>query len=158
MNPPLSLPGPAGVKPNAQRRDYRAWKFIHPDLDPPGQPAGLQLANGALQMVSGTDAVRQAILLLLSTRPGERVMRPEYGCDLFRLAFAPNDDMTAALAMHYVRQAVERWEPRVEIVNVAAGPDPDSPERLNISLEYRLKMTQQADQLFFSIDLAGGNP
>ena len=62
-------------------------------------------------MTSGPDAVRQSILLLLSTRPGERVMRPDNGCDLYRLAFAPSDDMTAGLAIHYVRQAVERWEP-----------------------------------------------
>ena len=41
-------------------------------------------------------------------------MRPGYGCHLFRLAFAPNDDTTAGLAIHYVRQALERWEPRIE--------------------------------------------
>ena len=138
---------------------YRAWCFVHPDLDPgaSGQPVGLQLEHGRLQMVSGSDAVRQSILLLLSTRPGERVMRPEYGCDLYRLAFAPNDDMTAGLAIHYVRQAVERWEPRAEIISLNAGRDPDAPERLNIILEYRLRVTQQAEQLFFSIDLTGGN-
>jgi uncharacterized protein len=107
-------------------------------------------------MISGADAVRQSILLLLSTRPGERVMRPEYGCNLYRLAFAPNDDMTAGLAIHYVRQAVERWELRAEIISLDAGRDPEAPELLNIILEYRLRVTQQADQLFISVDLTGG--
>ena len=133
MNAPLPPSSPSGPKPPDQKL-YRAWRFVHPDLDPaaPDQTAGLQLADGRLQMVAGADAVRQSILLLLSTRPGERVMRPEYGCDLYRLAFAANDDMTAGLAMHYVRQAVERWEPCAEIVRVDAGRDQDAPERLNI--------------------------
>jgi uncharacterized protein len=152
MSAPLPQADPLGAY-------YRAWRFVHPDLDPSaaGRPAGLQLADRKPEMVTGTEAVRQSILLLLSTRPGERVMRPEYGCDLHRLAFAPNDAMTAGLAIHYVRQAVERWEPRAEIVNVDAGRDPDAPERLNILLEYRLPATQQMDQLFFSLDLTGGN-
>ena len=49
-------------------------------------------------MVQYNDSIRQAILLLFSTRPGERVMRPDYGCDIHRLVFSPNDDTTAGLA------------------------------------------------------------
>jgi phage baseplate assembly protein W len=159
MKTPLTPPNKSSAQPTTIQTLYRGWRFIHPDLDPstPDQPAGFQLTDGRLQMISGADAVRQSILMLLSTRPGERLMRPEYGCDLYRLAFAPNDDMTAGLAMHYVRQAVERWEPRAEIISLDAGRDPDAPEMLNIILEYRLRMTQQEDQLFFSIDLIGGN-
>jgi uncharacterized protein len=153
MNAPLPPSGSSGAKPT-EKTLYRTWRFIHPDLDP-GAP-GLQLADGRPQMISGADAVRQSILLLLSTRPGERVMRPEYGCNLYRLAFAPNDDMTAGLAIHYVRQAVERWELRAEIISLDAGRDPEAPELLNIILEYRLRVTQQADQLFISVDLTGG--
>jgi uncharacterized protein len=142
---------------------YRSWGFLHPDFLQPGldpgaisKQAGLQLVDGKLQMVSGSDSVRQSILLLLTTRPGERVMRPEYGCDLYRLVFAPNDAMTAGLAIYYVRQAVERWEPRAEITRLDAGRDPDTPDRLNIFMEYRLRVNQQTEQLFFSLDLTGG--
>ena len=60
--------------------------------------AWLDSARGRLAMVEGNAAVRQAIQMLLSTAPGERVMRPGYGCDLQRLVFAPNDDTTAGLA------------------------------------------------------------
>ena len=85
----------------------RGFRFFHPDLDEP--PAGLRVGlNGAPELVDGVEAVRQAVLLLLSTRPGERVMRPDYGCDLHRVLFAPNDDTTAGLAIHYVRAAVAR--------------------------------------------------
>lgn len=152
-------PPSSGGKPAGQAL-YQTLKFVHPDLDSwdTERSAGLQVADGRLEMVSGADAVRQSILLLLSTRPGERVMRPEYGCDLYRLAFAPNNEMTAGLAIHFVRQAVERWEPRAEITHLDAGSDPKAPQQLNIHLEYRLRVTQQVDQLFFSIDLTGGNP
>ena len=58
-----------------------------------------------------TRAVRQALFLLLSTTPGERLMRPGYGSRLHRLVFAPNDDTTAGLAIHYVRQAIAAGSP-----------------------------------------------
>ena len=100
-------------------RQFRGWRFLHPDLDVSEEMAGLQLApDGGIQMVEGNAAIRQAILLLLSTIPGERVMRPDYGCELYRLIYAPNDDTTAGLAIHYVRRALERWEPRIEIVEL----------------------------------------
>jgi phage baseplate assembly protein W len=137
---------------------YRAWRFVHPDLAS-GEPAGLALsARGGIDTVEGGDAVRQAILLLLSTAPGERVMRPEYGCDLQRLVFSPNDDTTAGLAIHYVRQALERWEPRIELLDLDAARDPARPEMLNISLTYRVRATQRAEQLAFSFSLMGEEP
>ena len=71
-------------------------------------------------MVDESGSVRQAILLLISTTPGERVMRPNYGCALGRLVFSPNDDTTAGLATHYVRQALLRWEPRIQILQLEA--------------------------------------
>lgn len=94
---------------------------------------------GAVSMVSGDDAIRQAIILLLGTRPGERLMRPQYGSLLHRLLFAPNDHTTAGLAIHYVRQAIQRWEPRVEILDLDAEADPLQPTRLDIRLRYRVR-------------------
>src|SRR5690349_19505038 len=103
---------------------YRAWRFLQPSFDVPETAAGLRVgARGAIEMVDEWGSVRQAILLLLSTRPGERVMRPEYGCDLHRLVFSPNDATTAGLAIHYVRQALERWEPRIDILRLDADVD-----------------------------------
>ena len=135
---------------------YRSWRFAHPDLDF-GVESGLRLAHtGAVDMVEEQAAVRQAVLLLLSTRPGERVMRPDYGCELHRLIFAPNDDTTAGLAIHYVRRALERWEPRIQILRLDAGRHPEDPERLNISLEYRVRSTQRGERLTYSVQLAGG--
>lgn len=141
---------------------YRAWRFVLPsallsDPDRPWTSAGLQTApTGRIDMVEEDASVRQAIMLLVSTTPGERVMRPAYGCDLRRLVFAPNDDTTAGLAIHYVRTAIERFEPRVEIVSLDAGRDPERPERLDIELEYRVRATRRIDQLRLGFDLESG--
>ncbi len=111
--------------------------------------------TGGIEMVEEKDSVRQAIFMLLSTVPGERVMRPDYGCDLYKLIFAPNDYTTAGLAIHYVKQAIERWERRVEILLLDAYNDRQNQEKLNIVMEYRLRATQTIDQLNFSLHLAG---
>ncbi len=107
-------------------------------------------------MVDGHDSVRQAILLLLSTIPGERVMRPDYGCQLHRLVFSPNDETTAGLAIHYVRQALDLWEPRIDVLRLDAERNAEDPEQLTISLEYRVRATQQIDTTTFSFNLSGG--
>lgn len=135
---------------------FRALRFVHPVLDADGQAAGLGLdARKEIACVEGAASIRQALLLLLSTTPGERVMRPTYGCALYRLAFAVNDATTAGLAMHYVRSAVETWEPRVELLRVDAERDDLEGNRLNISIEYRVRRTLQMAELHFPIDLTG---
>src|SRR6476619_6728034 len=94
--------------------------FVHPDFDAYASVGLIASGTGRLETVNGSELIRQSLLLLLSTYPGERVMRPDYGCELLTLAFARNDDTTAGLAIHYVRQAVERFEPRVRIIRVDA--------------------------------------
>jgi phage baseplate assembly protein W len=106
-------------------------------------------------MVEREDSVRQALLLLLTTVPGERVMRPDYGCELNLLIFSPNDDTTAGLAIYYVRRAIDRWEPRITVERLDAMRDPEDGWRLNIVLEYRVKATQQLQSLIFPIVLTG---
>ena len=61
----------------------------------------------------------------------------------------------SGLAIHYVRQAVSRWEPRVEIIGVDAGQDPIDPERLRIFLDYRVRATRRADAIAYPLDLTG---
>ncbi len=144
----------------------RAWRFIHPDLEAGTGQSPLQERGGhglrltprsGIDLAEDDEAVRQSILLLLSTRPGERLMRPEYGCNLHKLVFAPNDDTTAGIAVYYVRRALLQFEPRIEILRLDAGrdPDPRSANQLIITLEYRVRMTQSRDTLELSLDLAG---
>jgi hypothetical protein len=150
-----------------ERGRFQAWRFYHPDLDyREGATAGLSVsAQGRVEMVSEAESVRQAILLLLTTSPGERVMRPDYGCELRRLVFSPNDDTTAGLAMHYVRQALDRWEPRIRILRLDArradrgadgeGAGDGAADRLMIELEYVLRAAQRAQRITLALNLAG---
>lgn len=136
---------------------YRGWRFVVPGQDEPDPSTGLRMApTGGLATVEDDDGIRQALLLLVSTRPGERVMRPDYGCDLHKLLFAPNDDTTAGLAMHYVRQAVERWEPRVDIVGVDATRNPDRDELLEVVLDYRVRATRRLGRLVVPVPVTDG--
>lgn len=134
---------------------HRALRFVHPDFDQ-GQGLGVGLAvdpTGTLGMVEDEASIRQSLLLLLSTLPGERLMRPDYGCDLDRLAFQPADDTTRGLAIHYVRRAVTRWEPRAEIVNLVADYVPGAPYRLEITLEYRVRAALGTGRVTRTLDL-----
>lgn len=143
----------------------RHWRTVRFDLpfdvagDQVREMAGLQLSpSGGLALVEDADAIRQAIMILLSTRPGERVMRPEYGCPLHRLAFEPNDAATAGLAMHYVRTALTRWEPRIDIVSLAAEPGAGihaESGRFVLRLEYRVRATQELATMQLELDLQG---
>lgn len=135
---------------------YRGIRFTDPDAAVAGKTVGLTVSNrGGIEMLEGQDSVRQAILMLLATRPGERVMRPNYGCNLHRLVFAPNNDTTAGLAIHYVRQAMERWEPRVELTHLDAFRSEASPGLLEIYFEYRVRATLQTEKLAYAFDLTG---
>jgi phage baseplate assembly protein W len=138
----------------------RGWLFSGADLSGTKNelipPSGIRLTPaGRIAMASDDVAIRQAIILLLTTIPGERVMRPDYGCPLHRLMFSPNDATTAGLAIHYVRQALIRYEPRVEIVALDAHADGEDEASLVVSLQYRIKSTNRQATLEFGVDLTG---
>jgi phage baseplate assembly protein W len=135
---------------------YSAWCFVHPDFDTAEPHAGiLNSATGGIEMVEEAASIRQSILLLLSTRTGERIMRPDYGTELHRLVFSPNDNTTAGFAIHYVRKALLRWEPRIEILHLDATRNPEVDSYLDMLLNYRVRSNQVTAQLTFSFNLAG---
>lgn len=93
--------------------------------------------------------VEEAMLMILLTPKGQRVMRPEFGCDIHDLLFAPNDATTAGLAIYYVEEALAMWEPRIRLIDVTADADPDHAERLLITIEYEIKSTYDRRALVF---------
>lgn len=133
------------------------WRFALRGFDQPHTTGwGFSLRpTGAPSTVTGPGVTRQAILMLLSTVPGERVMRPTYGCPLHELAFAPNDETAAGVAMHYVRRSVQEWVPQAEVLQVDAGPDPDDPSVLRIRLDYRHRPTGADEVLEVGVPLDG---
>jgi phage baseplate assembly protein W len=94
-----------------------------------------------LAMAYDERSVRHAIAIILSTRKGERAMRPDFGCNLDRLLFAPNNGATQALAAFEVSEALKDWEPRIEVLDVTVRAGGDGGEALLIDIDYRVRST-----------------
>ncbi|MCZ7545573.1 MAG: GPW/gp25 family protein [Anaerolineae bacterium] len=106
----------------------RGWAFP-PRLD----------AQNRIAMADNDADIRQAIYIILNTAPGERVMRPEFGCRIHELIFAPANTATAAMVERYVTEALGRWEPRVRVHNVTAVPGATEYGELLIEITYEIK-------------------
>ena len=92
--------------------------------------------NGGVSSSAYEENVRQCIFIILGTAPGERINRPDFGCQIHDLMFAPNNQLTAAMASVYCEEAIYKFEPRVEAVHCQAAPNADEPNRLDIRIEY----------------------
>lgn len=105
--------------------------------------------HGALSLVSGETEIEQAILIILRTAPGQRVMRPEFGCELHDLVFMPNNSATASRVERAVREALGRWEPRIQVLDVDVNPDLEDTARLLVQIHYRIKATHDRRSLVY---------
>lgn len=105
--------------------------------------------RGGIALVQGEQEIEQSIWIILLTSPGQRPLRPEFGCRIHELAFAPNDSATAGLAAYYVREALAQWEPRITVTRVEANPDPDDPALLIVTIDYDIKATHDRRSLVF---------
>ena len=104
--------------------------------------------NGSVRLVTGTEEVDASIRMILSTVPGERVMRPEFGCSMWEQLFAPLTATTLGLIEQAVREALERWEPRIELESVEALGE-RSTGTVHITVAYRVKSTNDVRNLVF---------
>ncbi|MCA1219771.1 GPW/gp25 family protein [Streptomyces sp. 8L] len=104
--------------------------------------------TGGVALVSGEREVEEAMHLVLATAPGERPMRPEFGCAIHDMVFAPVNEATAGRIQHEVFTSLDRWEPRIEVreVEVTAG---DSPGVLFIDVRYEIRGTNNPRSLVF---------
>ena len=112
-------------------------------------PIGLD-ARGGIALSNQEDDIEQSIRIILETAPGERVMRPEFGCGLHNLVFAPNSPATAGLVDHQVRTALDRWEPRIDVIQVQVRQTIEDPAVLWIDIEYRLQSNQETRQTTYA--------
>jgi phage baseplate assembly protein W len=95
--------------------------------------------SGAVGMSAYEKSVEESIRIILGTTPGERLMRPDFGCRINEMVFAPNSHRTLSLAEHYVREALVRWEPRIILKEVRGGSDPENPSVVNIRIHYKIR-------------------
>lgn len=105
--------------------------------------------DGKLIPAEGERLIEESIRIILGTAKGERVMRPDFGCGLNELVFAPNDSATATLVGFYVREALLKWEPRIEVLNITVTPDPGDAARMIIDIHYKVKTTNTVKNLVY---------
>jgi phage baseplate assembly protein W len=112
--------------------------------------------DGRIAQTEHEDDIRQAIRIILSTDPGERTMRPDFGAGLRALTFEPINTTTRALARHRVEQALLQWEPRIDNIEVTVDADPTN-GRLMIDIHYRVRTTNTFYNLVYPFYLAEGH-
>jgi phage baseplate assembly protein W len=112
-------------------------------------------ASGGLDWSSGPDRIRDAIWIVLSTSPGERVMRPTFGAGVQDYVFEPNSAAFRTRLASAISDALSKWEPRINIVNinVSAG---DELSLVNISIDYTIRTTNELFNLVYPLYLQEG--
>ncbi len=118
----------------------RGWRF----------PVSVD-ATGGIAISSHAQEIEEAIAIIIGTSPGERVMRPTFGCHIHELVFAPNNPETVGLARRYVEEALGMWEPRISVEGVDVATDYSDPEavRLNITVTYTIRSTKDRRSLVY---------
>lgn len=104
--------------------------------------------RGGIAMTSHGEELDAALRMILSTAPGERVMRPTFGCAIWDLLFAPLNAQTLGLLEAAVREAITQWEPRVDVDKVTAAPGAEQ-GRVEIRLVYRVKASNDRRNLVY---------
>jgi Bacteriophage baseplate protein W len=111
-------------------------------------PMGLD-ATGSIKLVSHDRELEESIRLIIGTAPGERPMRPEYGCGIHNYIFASVDPDTAGRMASEVRSALVRWEPRIDVRGVDVTVDPEDHTRAFIEIKYSVGDTNDPRNLVF---------
>jgi phage baseplate assembly protein W len=111
--------------------------------------------TGDVAMAAYDEDVRQAVLIILKTTPGERVMRPQFGAGLADLVFEPITTSLLALIKHRVETALIQWEPRIDIDEVTVTPSP-ALGRVDIDIRYEVRQTSTFYNLVYPFYLSEG--
>jgi len=125
---------------DATRHDFVGvgWAFP-PDVNP----------SGGIALVAREREIEQAIQIILTTYPGERPMRPRFGCPMRDFVFRSADNSTATELSMAVERAVTQWEPRVDVVKVLVRPGGAQRNRLDVEVVYRIKGTNDERNLVY---------
>ncbi len=115
----------------------RGWKY----------PVSIE--NGRIAFSEGEESIKESIRIILGTIKGERIMRPDFGCAINELAFSINNSQTAALVAFHIREALMKWEQRIEVLDVNAYPESEEDNKLNIYIDYMIKTTNTKNNLVY---------
>jgi len=116
----------------------KGWRFpILPDV------------SGRLGYTSDDENIEHSVQVLLLTSLGERVMRQDFGCRASQLVFTPGSHRQLRLLETSIRDAIRDWEPRIELLDVSIEADAEEPERVEVSLSYRVRASNTKSNLVF---------
>jgi phage baseplate assembly protein W len=104
---------------------------------------------GGIALVSGADDINEAIMLILSTAPGERPMRPNFGCGIHDYIFESVDAYVVGRLEREIRIALDRWEPRIEVKDITILTDRAGDGELPIEIEYEVRATNDRRNLVY---------
>ena len=113
----------------------RGWNF----------PFGIDAATGEIAFSAYEENIRQCIGIIIGTRQGERQMLPQFGCRIHDLLFAPSNQYTAQQASKHVKEALEIWENRIQVLEVQSSFDPSG--AIRVELSYRISSTGAVEHL-----------
>lgn len=122
-------------------------------------PVELDPRTGLVAIAEYEDDIRQSIRIILETAPGERVMRPNFGCGIHDLVFAAIDSATLQRVRSVVEESLRRYEARVDVLGVTVDEDATEQGVLLVEVEYRVRKTNQIGNLVFPFYFReGGRP
>jgi phage baseplate assembly protein W len=112
--------------------------------------------SGGIAYVEGEAAVESSIEIILGTSPGERVMRPEFGCGIWELVMEANSAQLHGRVQARVREALMRWEPRIDVLDVRVDSPPEQKNVLLIRIDYRVRSNNAFFNLVYPFFLQEG--
>lgn len=115
-------------------------------------PVGVYPVTGEILCSQHEQDIRESIRIILGTAPGERVMRPDFGCGIHSYVFGNMDVSTITLITGSIRDALARWEPRIKVTDVKVEPDSDA-GKLVININYEVRSTNTKNNLVYDFYL-----
>jgi phage baseplate assembly protein W len=123
----------------------RGWSFpLKPD------------SGGALRFTGGEEKIRQSIWIILETAISERQMRPTFGCGIHDLVFQPNTAAFRGVVQQKVQDALTKWEPRIDVIDVRVETPPEGRNYLLIRIDYRIRTSNALYNLVYPFFLNEG--
>jgi len=105
--------------------------------------------SGSIATTSGVGDIDSSIRMILTTAPGERLMRPAFGCKIWELLFEPVNANTLGLMSEAVKEAIGRWEPRVTLDDVRLDTDGQHAGEVMIEIDYVVRATNDRRNLVY---------
>jgi phage baseplate assembly protein W len=114
--------------------------------------------TGSIRLTDSAEDIDRSMRIVLMTAPGERVMRPQFGCDIWDLLFEPVTPNLLGLIAEAVYEALGQWEPRVEVEEVTPVPDVDDSALVRVSVSYRVRATNDRRNLVYPFYVIPNEP